>query len=250
MRLDAFKVSEHVPDLTPGKVRRDWMDEGHDRHAYRCLPLNMANVSGWDLRLKHGFDATWTGGDQAADITLTPHDEDTDMSFVATSHFANGILTFHTHYLFRTPNGWATWAMSPPNTMKDGIDALTGLIETDWLPYPFTMNWKFTRPGTVSFSKGEAFCFITLVRPSVLERIEPKIMDIQDDERLQSEYEEWKFARSSFNTRIEAQDPKAIREAWQKYYMRGEKPKGGKIGAKHTNRRRLAPPKAVKPKSK
>ncbi len=243
MKLDAYKVQHIVPDMVPGSVRRTWMDEIQDRHAYRCLPLNMANVSGWDLCLTHGFDATWTGGNEASDITITPHDADAPMPYVASSHFAFGILTFHTGYLFRTPQGWATWAMSSPNTIKDGIDALSGLVETDWLPYPFTMNWKFTRPGTVTFSKGDPFCFITMVRPGVLERIEPKIKEIDDNPKLKEEYAEWRDARSSFNNRIAANDPDAIRQAWQKYYMKGKRPSGKKAETSHTNRRRLAKPK-------
>ena len=38
------------------------------------------------------------------------------------------------------------------------MQPLVGLIETDWLPFPFTMNWVFTRPGRVRLEKGEPFC--------------------------------------------------------------------------------------------
>ena len=79
------------------------------------------------------------------------------------------MLTFHPGYLFRTPPGWSMWAMGPPNHIKDGIQPLAGLVETDWLPFPFTMNWIFTRPGTVRFEKGEPFCFITLMQDKQLE---------------------------------------------------------------------------------
>lgn len=243
MRLEAYKVQHILPELVPGSVRRDWMDEFQDRHAYRCLPLNMANVTGWELRLSHGFDVTWNGGNAASDMVLTPHEADAPMAHVATSHFTMGILTFHTGYLFRTPEGWATWAMASPNSIKDGIDALSGLIETDWLPYPFTMNWKFTRPGTVTFKKGEAFCFITLVQPKALETIEPQIMDISENPKLYDDYREWMQARSDFNNRIEAKDPEAIRQAWQKYYMKGKRPSGVAAEVEHTNRRRLSKPK-------
>ena len=67
------------------------------------------------------------------------------------------------------------WAMGPPNHIKDGIQPLAGLVETDWLPFPFTMNWLFTRPGTVRFEKGEPFCFITLAQDKPLEEFEPVI---------------------------------------------------------------------------
>jgi len=44
--------------------------------------------------------------------------------------------------------------MGPPNWPKDGVYPLSGLVETDWLPFPFTMNWQMTRAGSVSFSAG------------------------------------------------------------------------------------------------
>lgn len=242
MRLDAYKVQPFTPEMVPGAVRRDWMDDVHGRHPYRCLPLNMANTTGWELRLAYGFDVEWNGGNAASDLMLTPHDSGAPMEHVASSHFCYGILTFHTGYLFRTPPGWHMWAMGCPNHVKDKIQPLNGLIETDWLPYPFTMNWKFTSPGRVTFSKGEPFCFVTMVRSKILEDITPKMHVIEDNPKLMDEYEQWKAARSSFNQSIAAGDPAALKEAWQRYYMRGLKPDGSKAPKGFTNKRRLKTP--------
>ena len=33
------------------------------------------------------------------------------------------------------------------------LQPLAGVVETDWLPFPFTMNWLFTQPGRVRFEK-------------------------------------------------------------------------------------------------
>ena len=45
----------------------------------------------------------------------------------------------------------------PANTPKANIYALEGLVETDWAPMSFTMNWKFTVPDlAVLFKAGEA----------------------------------------------------------------------------------------------
>ena len=35
------------------------------------------------------------------------------------------------------------------------------------------MNWRFTRPGMISFKKGEPFCFITLIQHYLLDTVEP-----------------------------------------------------------------------------
>ena len=49
-----------------GKADRDWMDLFSERHAYRCLPMSMANCSGWEIALPFGFNAEWNGGHAAA----------------------------------------------------------------------------------------------------------------------------------------------------------------------------------------
>ena len=53
---------------------------------------------------------------------------------------------------------------------------LEGIIETDWLPMTFTMNWMFTSPGTVTFKAGEPFCFIMQVKIGNVEAGTPRIV--------------------------------------------------------------------------
>jgi len=61
------------------------------------------------------------------------------------SLFGQGTLTLHIQALFRTPPGWDLFIGGSPNSAKDGIAPLSGVIETDWSPRNFTMNWRFTR---------------------------------------------------------------------------------------------------------
>jgi hypothetical protein len=161
------------------------------------------------------------------------------------SHFAYGTLTFHTGYLFRTEPGWAVLASGPPNHIKHGVQPLTGLVETDWLPFPFTMNWLFTAPGRVRFDKGEPFCFINVVEHNKLERFEPVLKTLESDPDLKQQYETWSTSRAEFNQQLKDRDPDALKRSWQKFYFRGETAEGGKIDA-HVNKRRLKAPEPEK----
>ena len=59
--------------------------------------------------------------------------------------------------------------------IKDGIQALEGVIETDWATSTFTMNWKLTRQCEwVSFKKGEPFCMLVPVPRGLSEQLAPK----------------------------------------------------------------------------
>ena len=135
------------------------------------------------------------------------------------------------------------WAGGPPNHVKDGIQPLAGLVETDWLPFPFTMNWIFTRPGRVSFARGEPFCFITLVQDKVLAEVQPVTKSLASNQDLRLQYDAWYKQREEFNKRLTRQDPEAVRDAWQRYYFKGELPDDtGPAPKDHVNKRRLKPP--------
>ena len=112
-------------------------------------------------------------------------------------------------------------------------------METDWLPFPFTMNWKFTRPGKVKFAKGEPFCFITLAQDKPLEDVELVQKSLTRDPDLRDQYEAWRARRDDFNMRIQKSDPAAMKEAWQRYYFKGEMPDAaGPAPKAHVNKRR------------
>ena len=156
------------------------------------------------------------------------------------SHFSHGVLTMHPGYLFRTPPGWSMVASGAPNHVKDGIQPLTGLVETDWLPFPFTMNWIFTRPGRVRFEKGEPFCFITLVEDKKMEEFQPVMRSLDSNPAMKGQFDAWNRERTSFNNRLASGDPDAAKEAWQRFYFKGEyADETTPPPADHVNKRRM-----------
>jgi hypothetical protein len=242
LTIECFGTVSRPPELAPGKPNRLWMDRFSERHPYRCLPLTMANTTGWEMLCPFAFTAEWNGGPLQHDITIRPDKPGPEHDFV-TSHFAHGVLTFHPGYLFRTPPGWSMWAMGPPNHIKDGIQALVGMIETDWLPFPFTMNWLFTRPGRVRFEKGEPFCFITLQRDKEVAEFEPVLRSMESDVAFREQYEAWYRQRETFNAGILRGDPSKQKEAWQRFYFKGELPENtGEPPKDHVNKRRMKRP--------
>jgi hypothetical protein len=244
MLLECYPTSLRPPDIVPGRPQRAWMDKFAERHPYRCLPLSMANTSGWEILCPVGFTAEWNGGVHQDAITFTPDHAHPDFHDLVKSHFTSGIVTFHPGYLFRSPPGWSMWVGGPPNHVKDGIQPLAGLVETDWLPFPFTMNWIFTRPGKVKFARGEPFCFITLVQDKVLAEVQPVTRSLASNDDLRLQYDAWYRQREAFNKRLTRQDPEAVRDAWQRYYFKGELPEDtGPAPSDHVNKRRLKSPK-------
>ncbi|MGB7207542.1 MAG: DUF6065 family protein, partial [Pyrinomonadaceae bacterium] len=111
MKLTCYQVDPNPAELVPGRPDRDWMDIFTDRHPYRCLPLVVANTTGWELLSPVSFTATWNGGIRTEDIRIDADDETAPemLKRWVVSHFSGGVLTFHTGWLFRTEPGWDLW---------------------------------------------------------------------------------------------------------------------------------------------
>src|SRR5215471_2064188 len=92
--------------LEPAPIARDWMDATPVRHPYRCLPLVIANQSGWILRSTASFEAYWYGGPAKEDVEIRFRGP-TDNRIM--SHFGTGVITFTVPFLFRTPPGINLW---------------------------------------------------------------------------------------------------------------------------------------------
>jgi hypothetical protein len=57
-------MTPRPPDLVPGRQSRGLDGRLRRRHPYRCLPLTMANTTGWEILCPFGFTAEWNGGPQ------------------------------------------------------------------------------------------------------------------------------------------------------------------------------------------
>jgi Family of unknown function (DUF6065) len=228
MTLTAFHASgpgATLVDIVPAPRWRDWMNATRNRFANRCLPLLMANESGWVLLNPIGFDAEWRGGSERAALTIT-FDDRVQRSPIVESLFGEGILTWTVPFVFRTPLGFNLLARGPANWPKDGICALEGLVETDWATAPFTMNWKFTRPHCrVRFEKDEPFCMIVPSRRGECEAFQPEVRHVRDDPSTAQGWKQWVLSREELHVRkflgIHSNEYVQDLDAWEKDYFRG-----------------------------
>lgn len=231
MKLTCYAIHAEPPRMRPAPATRDWMDGTPQSYAYRCLPLNIANAHGWEILCRSGFSAIWDGGPGKEAITIIP---DPGTVAPAITHFGSGVLTFHVEAVFRTEPGWSLYAHGSANRPKDGIAPLTGLIETDWAPYSFTMNWKFTAPHRpVRFEADEPFCAIFPIQRRLLEGVEPEIRRLSDDPELARKFNDWSAGRAQFNADLMQEGSTAQAEKWQKSYYLGLLPDGSPADPDH-----------------
>src|SRR5580765_7348373 len=120
-KLKMYALNASPPPVVPAARARPWMDAFPGRHAYRCLPLAIANGYGWDVLSPHAFTIEWNGGPAASDVIFKPVGVAHYLDHFVNAAFTHGIVTFHTGYLFRTEPDWHLLATGPTNAPKDGI---------------------------------------------------------------------------------------------------------------------------------
>ncbi|MBC7841972.1 MAG: hypothetical protein H7099_06660 [Gemmatimonadaceae bacterium] len=241
MELTCYVYPGWKPRIRAASSRRAWMDATPESFAYRCLPLNIANAHGWEILSPCAFEARWNGGSLPSDVEIR-------VIGVHQSHevpvalFGQGTVTFHVAGILRTSPGWSLWVSGSPNVAKDGIAPLSGLVETDWSPYTFTMNWRFTRAHHwIRFDENEPFCFVFPVERNVVAAVEPTFAPIDDAPELKEQFDTWSKSRDAFHHEMARNPPTSPSDKWQKLYYRGVDAHGKPGTADHISKLRPHP---------
>ncbi len=243
--LIGFITRDTAPQITPAPISRPWMSKlSETRKGWpnRCLPMLTANQSGWELRNRCPFTATWLGQENDVDVMIKPDQSDADQ-FLPVSHFGDGILTWHLPMVFRTPAGYNLLVRGPANYPKDAVAPLEGIVETDWASASFSMSWKLTRKlMPVRFEADEPICMIVPQRRAELEEFAPELRPIESDEDLQRKHEFFLRSRDAAK-QIEQVARVAAGEQvqWQGDYTRGRHTDGEAGASDHQTRRHLRP---------
>lgn len=179
--------------IRPCQPQRIWMNQTPNRYAYRCVPLSAANSMGWELLSPVACEFRWNG--------LTPHQQvfvyrEREHRFAPNSHFGSGVVTWELPFLFRTSADYGLVVAGPANNPKPHISPLEGFIRTDWLPFPFTMNWRLTSTDhTVRFEAGEPIARIYPYPLRVIDDTELELHDLDEDPGFKSRFEAWAEVR-------------------------------------------------------
>jgi hypothetical protein len=213
-------------EIVPLRRKRLWMDLTQDAFAYHCMPLGIANEYGWSVISPANFEATWNGESDVNDLQIRYYDDD-NYDF-AHSHFGNGVLTISVDFIIQTEEGVSTYVRGIPNETIDGLQPLDGIVETDWLPFTFTYNYKFTRPCTVIFEKDEPLFSFFPIRRGEIEAYKIRNKKIKNNKDLLYKYEEYASARDYY---LDNMTNPEVKLSPQKYYNSATSPLGKRYDA-------------------
>jgi len=214
-----IKENENRVRILPARREREWMDNTNNQFAYRCLPLSMANMHGWEIFSNEDISFTWNGENDVRDITIHSG------SSVVSSVFGSGIITMHIMHVLETPSDYNLYITGSPNFFVPGIQPITGIFESNWAPYTFTMNWKITEPNKIiSFTKNDPFCFFFPINRNLIESFKFEILPIEANLPFKEHMEAFHRSRVDFIKFITDANNQPVdqKDAWQKHYFQGK----------------------------
>jgi hypothetical protein len=226
--------------IVPLHRKREWMNLTQDSYAYQCMPLNIANDYGWAVLSPTQFTATWNGKEDLDAIKINYAEE--GFSF-AHSHFGHGVLTISVDFVLRTPPKVSTYIRGIPNEIIDGLQPLDAIVETDWLPFTFTYNYKFLKPCTVRFEKNEPLFSFFPIKRGDIESYSMSSEKIEKDSKFYEEYEKYAASRQNY---LDNMNNPEIAKSTQRYYMNAKDPDGNNYEVvDHIKRVQVAKPKGL-----
>ena len=201
MTIQIHKIN-HSPEyrkdlfyVRHSQARRQIFDNGHS-FAYKCVPLVEANKFGYELFVKEDIVIEWNGQQEKNDVIVH--------SGPGYSHFGIGTFTLGNIGIWKTPPGYDLLLTPSPNSdTMDKFYALSALIETDWLNYPWFLSIRLTRPGKITIPAETTLANVMLIK-RFKEESAPEIIEYDENDPVHVERLVWQEERNKRHEAIYA----------------------------------------------
>lgn len=179
--IDVYKLFKEPAILKPLEVKRDWMDNTSNKHAYQCMPLGLINNYGWGISFPKDISFIWNGNTDPNpnNIKILEGEE-----YVYTER-GNNLITFKTGLMFKTPENLTLMVYPIPNYFIDGAEPLSVLLNTSFLKGDLHPSWKIIKANEIiTIKAGDP---VIAIMPIDLELIQGSKIFIKDGLKLNSE---------------------------------------------------------------
>ena len=165
--------------ISPMSIKRDWMDNTSEGHAYRCFPVTQSNVIGWSLSCVEDIVFTWDGiNDQSQDRVVIKGPEG------SYSGRGQSSISLNTGLVFRTDADVSMFVINPVNYFGDEFETMSSLISTSFYdnPLPLALKAKAANREVV-IKAGTPVATLIPISLSNLNNTVIKIVDYKDEDR-------------------------------------------------------------------
>ena len=189
MSIDVYQTPHSDVTFDTLKVRRNWMDETFDKHAYHCFPVSLANTTGWTFSFPEDISFIWRGKD--------PNSRSEDLEILSGEKYvhanrANGTISFNSGLYFKSNDEISLLLLPVPNQFIDGVQGFSSVISPVVHLAPLPYAWKITRANEIiTIPAGTPIVCIMPISLKKLQATEVNLYDYvkdQDFEKNLSEY--------------------------------------------------------------
>jgi hypothetical protein len=172
--LTAYKTNPNSFIIEPLSVKRQWMEDTPDKHAYHCFPVTMANTIGWTLSSPVDISFTWNGI-----IDTTP---DT-VNILSGKEYAytgrgQGTISFMTGLIFKSEKNISLLTINCPNYFYEDFEVMSSVISTSFYPNELPLAIKSKIPNKeIIIKAGEP---IATIIPISLTSLKDESIEIKD----------------------------------------------------------------------
>jgi hypothetical protein len=141
-KIKAFK-REGYGNILPLSIKREWMDNTWNAHAYHCFPVGLTNQLGWGISFPEDISFIWDGiNDSSPNHIKVLAGE----KYVSTGR-ANATISFNTGISFETENNISLFSMPVPNYPIDGVTPFSTIMSTSFYSGEIPVAWIITKPN-------------------------------------------------------------------------------------------------------
>lgn len=181
--ISVEKTGGCIFNVEPMSIKRDWMDQTSENHAYRCFPVTQANVIGWSLYCEEDIEFIWDGvNDQTGDHV--------EIFNPKSSYSGRGqsSISLDTGLIFRTDQDVSLVMINPVNYFSDEFETMSAVISTSFFnnPLPLAIKAKSANKRVV-IKSGTPIATLLPISLTGLNNTVIKIVDSNEEENRKRE---------------------------------------------------------------
>lgn len=181
LNITVEKFPDSLVNISPMSIKRDWMDDTPEKHAYKCFPVSSANMVGWSLSLEKDIRFIWNGiNDTSADhVTIL---DGTDFAYTGRGQSS---VSIHTGMVIRSDSDVSIMTVNPVNYFNNEFETIATIISTSWLDtgFPLAIKSKVANKE-ILIKAGQPIATIIPVSLSSMDKTEIQISEYSDPGKI------------------------------------------------------------------
>ena len=228
LKISVEKTIDSKIDILPMSIKREWMDQTSEKHAYRCFPVTQANMVGWSLSCSKDIRFIWNGiNNQSGDNVQILEGED----FCYTGR-GQSTLSFNTGVIFKTEENISLLTVNPINYFNNDFETMSSLMSTSFYDNPLPLAIKAKTPNKEILIK--AGTPLATIIPISLTNLNNSSMEIYEYEDFENKRHE---AATSYGNAAMSENAAG---RWTNWYRDAINEKKEKIGSHEVKSLRLS----------